>query len=71
MSFTFYSHGSLFDLFLTVLPTSALQIANVQGADGLHTIQTSGSGGTIVQYAAQNPDGQFFVPGENYFFAQY
>lgn len=47
-----------------VLPTSALQIANVQGADGLHAIQTGGSGGTIVQYAAQNPDGQFFVPGK-------
>lgn len=51
-------------LSIVVLPTSALQIANVQGGDGLHTIQTSGSGPTIVQYAAQNPDGQFFVPGQ-------
>lgn len=50
---------------IAVLPTSALQIANVQGADGLHTIQTGGSGGTIVQYAAQNPDGQFFVPDQS------
>ncbi|XP_031629303.1 cyclic AMP response element-binding protein B isoform X2 [Contarinia nasturtii] len=50
---------------IAVLPTSALQIASVQGADGLHAIQTSGSGGTIVQYAAQNPDGQFFVPAED------
>ena len=47
-----------------VLPTSALQIASVQSADGLHALQTSGSGGTIVQYA-QNPDGQFFVPGKS------
>lgn len=48
---------------LAVLPTSALQIASVQGGDGLHAIQ-SGGGGTIVQYATQNQDGQFFVPGE-------
>ncbi|XP_055303580.1 cyclic AMP response element-binding protein B isoform X3 [Sitodiplosis mosellana] len=50
---------------IAVLPTSALQIAGVQSADGLHAIQTGGSGGTIVQYAAQNPDGQFFVPAED------
>lgn len=48
---------------LAVLPTSALQIAGVQGADmqSLH----GGGGGTIVQYATQNQDGQFFVPGNN------
>lgn len=48
---------------ILVLPTSAgLQISGVQGGDGL--IQTGGGGGTIVQYATQNQDGQFFVPGE-------
>lgn len=48
-----------------MLPTSALQISNVPGADGLHAIQTGGGGGgTIVQYATQTPDGQFFVPGK-------
>lgn len=31
-----------------------------QGGDGLH----SGGGGTIVQYATQSQDGQFFVPGK-------
>lgn len=51
-------------MLMSVLPQSALQIASVQGADGLHSIQTSGGGGTIVQYATQNQDGQFFVPGE-------
>lgn len=41
-----------------VLPTSALQLS--QGGDGLH----SGGSGTIVQYATQSQDGQFFVPGK-------
>ncbi|KAI1290012.1 cAMP-responsive element modulator [Halotydeus destructor] len=56
--------------YIKVLPTSALQLA--QGSqDGLQGIQTltmtnaSGTGGatgSIVQYATQGPDGQFFVP---------
>lgn len=45
----------------SVLPTTALQIANVQGADGLHAIQSGNVG--IVQYATQGQDGQFYVPG--------
>lgn len=49
---------------ISVLPNSALSIASVQGGDGIHAIQ-SGGGGTIVQYAAQNQDGQFFVPGKH------
>jgi len=49
---------------IAVLPASAaLQIAGVQGGDGL--IQTGGSGGAIVQYATQNQDGQFFVPDQS------
>lgn len=53
---------SFSSIFISVLPaSSALQIAGVPGNDGL--IQTSGAGGTIVQYATQNQDGQFFVPG--------
>lgn len=60
-----HSFGILvFHLWFLVLPPSALQIANVQGGDGIHAIQTSGGGGTIVQYAAQSQDGQFFVPGK-------
>lgn len=43
-----------------MLPTTALQISNVQGADGLHTIQSNTG---IVQYATQGQDGQFYVPG--------
>lgn len=49
---------------ISVLPTSGLSIASVQGGDGIHALQ-SGGGGTIVQYAAQNQDGQFFVPGKH------
>lgn len=45
----------------SVLPTTALQIANVQGADGLQAIHSSNVG--IVQYATQGQDGQFYVPG--------
>ena len=38
-----------------------------QGSDGMHAIQTSGSGSTIVQYTTQSQDGQqFFVPGKIY-----
>ncbi len=52
-------------VFCLVLPAATLQITNVQGSDGLHAIQTSGSGGTIVQYTTSSQDGQqFFVPGE-------
>ncbi|XP_055713310.1 cyclic AMP response element-binding protein B isoform X2 [Phlebotomus papatasi] len=50
---------------IAVLPTTTLQITNVQGGDAtgsLHTISTPGGGGTIVQYT-QGQDGQFFVPG--------
>lgn len=47
--------------FISVLPASTALQMGVQGNDGL--IQTSGAGGTIVQYATQNQDGQFFVPG--------
>ncbi|XP_037028623.1 cyclic AMP response element-binding protein B isoform X4 [Bradysia coprophila] len=47
---------------IAVLPAATLQITNVQGSDGLHAIQTSGSG-TIVQYTTSSQDGQqFFVP---------
>ncbi|XP_055680506.1 cyclic AMP response element-binding protein B isoform X1 [Lutzomyia longipalpis] len=49
---------------IAVLPTTTLQITNVQGGDptgSLHTISTPGGGGTIVQYT-QGQDGQFFVP---------
>lgn len=46
-----------------VFPATSLQFTNVQGTDGLHAIQTSGSGSTIVQYTTQNQDGQqFYVP---------
>lgn len=49
---------SQYPFIFAVLPTSALQLS--QGGDGLH----SGGGGTIVQYATQSQDGQFFVPGK-------
>ncbi|XP_037028621.1 cyclic AMP response element-binding protein B isoform X3 [Bradysia coprophila] len=50
---------------IAVLPAATLQITNVQGSDGLHAIQTSGSG-TIVQYTTSSQDGQqFFVPAED------
>lgn len=46
-----------------MLPSSALQLANVQsGQDMIHG--GGASGGTIVQYATQGQDGQFFVPGK-------
>ncbi|GAB0096348.1 cyclic AMP response element-binding protein B [Sergentomyia squamirostris] len=50
---------------IAVLPTTTLQITNVQSGDpagSLHTISTPGGGSTIVQYT-QGQDGQFFVPG--------
>lgn len=55
--------------YLKVLPASAIQLAGSQ--DGtLQGIQTltmtnagTGTAGTIVQYATQGQDGQFYVPG--------
>lgn len=50
---------------ILVLPSSALQMG-VQGGDmqSMHGSGGGGAGGTIVQYATQNQDGQFFVPGK-------
>lgn len=60
--FTLYFLLLFFDYYITsVLPASTALIGGVPGNDGL--IQTSGAGGTIVQYATQTQDGQFFVPG--------
>lgn len=55
-------------VFILVLPSSALQIASVQGGDGMLQSGGGGGGGTIVQYATQNQDGQFFVPGKLFSF---
>lgn len=54
----YISNSKFGKIIFAVLPTSALQLS--QGGDGLH----SGGGGSIVQYATQSQDGQFFVPGE-------
>ncbi|XP_074594839.1 uncharacterized protein LOC141850186 [Brevipalpus obovatus] len=53
--------------YLKVVPGSTIQLAaaaqdGLQGLQTLNMTNTSGGGNTIVQYAAQGQDGQFFVP---------
>lgn len=46
---------------LLVLPQMGVQGGDMQA---MHGSGGGGAGGTIVQYATQNQDGQFFVPGK-------